>query len=217
MGQITEIKGLGEIFRSLKTARDISVIPRDGKKIVRIPWLNLFNDPVTLNALASVIDNECRERGYCPDAIASIETSGAKYGVATSLKMGIPYFSIHKFRKIIFLDTVVVKGRSITEDKEIELYLDKEIAERFNRVILVDDIRRTSRTIDSALELLEKCGCHVEACFTILDLKFAGHPLPSRIPADRYHPLFVISSIDEVGRCVIENGVALRYLGDGDA
>ncbi|MEM4416934.1 MAG: phosphoribosyltransferase, partial [Nitrososphaerota archaeon] len=162
--------------------------------------------------LAQVIASEIRSRGYRPEAVASIETSGAKYGVALSMATGLPYFSIHKSRKLVFQDTVEEAGTSVTESRDVRLYLDRQVASRFKSVVLVDDIRRSSKTLEAASNLLAACGVDIEACFVILDLAFAGHSPPSTIPRDRYHPLLVISSVDRMGRCTISEGVVLKHL-----
>ncbi|MDJ0269962.1 MAG: phosphoribosyltransferase [Aigarchaeota archaeon] len=212
MERITATAPLAEAIENLRQGNGVKIIQRGNHKILRIEWLNLFNAPQLLNALSEIIANECRIHGYKPDAVASIETSGAKYGVAVSLKMGIPYFSIHKVEKIIFLETICTESKSITEDRAVQLFIDRPIVSKFSRILLVDDIRRTSNTIDNAVNLLRKSGCEVEACFTILDFRFAGHPLPETLPPSRYHPLIIISEVYDDGRCVVELGEALKYL-----
>lgn len=213
MGLTYAVEWLREAYQNLIRGYGIRIVEKRGKRLVRVEWLNLVTEPRILQGIAYAVAEVCREKGYNPDAVSSIETSGAKYGVATSIALGIPYFSIHKLEKIIFTNTVSVKALSQTEGREVELFLDRDAISRFHNVILVDDIRRTSRTIDMAVELLQRCGCRVEACFTVFDFKFANHPLPSRISPDRYHPLFIISAVGDDGRCVVEGGEALRYVG----
>ncbi len=213
MGLTDATEWLKEAYHNLTHGNGIKIIERNGKRLVRIEWLNLVTEPRILQGIAHVIAEVCREKNYIPDAVSSIETSGAKYGVAASITLGVPYFSIHKFEKIIFTSTVSVKSHSQTEGREVEFFLDLDAVSRFKRVILVDDIRRTSRTIDMAIELLQRCGLSVEACFTIFDFKFANHPPPSKIHPEKYHPLFIISAIEQGGRCVVEAGEALKYLG----
>jgi adenine/guanine phosphoribosyltransferase-like PRPP-binding protein len=205
---------LVRLLEGLTSGSDVTVIERGSQRLLRISWLNILNNPLYFEALSKVIAAEMGSRGYRPDAVASIETSGAKYGVALSLITGLPYFSIHKTAKLIFTEPVTVEGFSATESREVSLYLDRSIASRFRSVVLVDDIKRSSKTINSAVRLLETCGVEVEACFTILDLAFAGTAKPPTIPEDRYHPLIVISSVDPDGKCKVSGGLILRYLGD---
>jgi len=206
------VEWLGRVVDNLRNGNGVSVIRKNGEKIIRIEWLNLFNEPQILSALADVIADKCREKSYTPDAVASIETSGAKYGVATSIALGIPYFSIHKTRKIIFKEEVKMVSESPTEGRKVELYIDKNVASKFQRVLVVDDIRRTSKTIETVIELLRECGCEVEACFVIFDFKFAKHPWPRNIPQKNYHPLFVIEEVYDDGCCVLSGGEALSYI-----
>jgi hypothetical protein len=53
----------------------------------------------------------------------------------------------------------------------------------------------------------------VEACYVILDLAFAGNPPPAKISSDRYLPLFVISAVEDDGRCEVSGGLVVEYLG----
>ncbi|MEM3031839.1 MAG: hypothetical protein QXK39_02865 [Nitrososphaerota archaeon] len=103
---------LERLVDGLRSGSDVTVIERSGERLLRISWLNILNNPQYFQALAEVIASEISSRGYRPDAIASIETSGAKYGVAVSLETGLPYFSIHKSRKIIFKEPVSAASRS---------------------------------------------------------------------------------------------------------
>ncbi len=203
------------IIDSLKKGEGIEVKKVGRTRILRIEWLNLYNRPEVLDAIGRLIAYWIKKLGYKPDAIVSIETSGAKYGVSTSLHAGIPYFSLHKIDKVIFDDPVYVESRSVTESRALKLYADKTVVSKFERIVLVDDIRRTSRTIDSAVELIEKCGSKVEACFVMLDFKFAGHPYPRKLKKDRFHPLFIISSVKDDGSCTIRDGLAVKYFKSG--
>ncbi|MEM0121532.1 MAG: phosphoribosyltransferase, partial [Thermoprotei archaeon] len=183
-----------------------------GEDILRIEWLNLYNQPEVLRALGDLFASWVLRLGYKPEAVVSIETSGAKYGVATSLSLGVPYVSLHKVDKLIFDEPISVESRSITEGRPLKLVGDKSIIGRFSRVVLVDDIRRTSHTIDSAVELIEKCGSSVSACFVVLDFKFAGHPYPKKIRDETFHSLFEVSSVNDSGKCGVSGGLALKYL-----
>lgn len=203
---------ISNILRNLEEGVGVKVKRVGGEDVLRIEWLNLYNQPEVLCSLGGLFSHWISKLGYKPEAIVSIETSGAKYGVATCLELGVPYVSIHKGGKHIFEDPVSVESRSITEDRPLKLYADREILRRFGRVVVVDDIRRTSQTLDSAVELVEKCGSSVEACFVVLDFKFAGHAYPKRITPERFHSLFEISSIGVGGRCRVSGGLALKYL-----
>ena len=200
------------IIKYMSLGKEIEVKKIGDTKILRIEWLNLYNEPEVLNAIGGLIAFWIKTLGYKPDAITSVETSGAKYGISASLHLSIPYFSLHKIDKVIFNDPVYVESRSITESRALKLYADRSIVNKFNNVVLVDDIRRTSSTIDSAVELVEKCGSKVCSCFVVLDFKFAGHPYPKKIRKDRFHSLFVISKVSDNGKCEVKNGLALEYI-----
>src|SRR5579875_572226 len=183
---------VSNILWNLRRGSGIKVKDVGGESILRIEWLNLYNHPDVLGSLGELFAHWIVRLGYKPDAVVSIETSGAKYGVSTSLSLGVPYVSLYKGDKLIFDD--------------------KSIISRFRKVVIVDDIRRTSHTIDSAVEVIEKCGSSVEACFVVLDFKFAGHPYPRRRRGGAFHSLFEVSSISRTGECEVKDGLAVRYL-----
>lgn len=217
MEQPRYLQVLSNVLEGLRTGRSVTVIPRAGKRILRISWLNIVHDPEIYQALAKLIKIHCVENGYQVDAVASVETSGAKYGLATSLELEKPYFSIHKTSKIIFETPVTAEGISITEDRPVTLHVDRSVVSQFEKVLLIDDVRRTSTTIQTAVDLLGRCGTNVVACYVIVDLAFAGHPRPRNIAASRYHPLFVVSAVDENGRCVVEEGLVSSFLSRASA
>lgn len=205
---------LRQVHNDLLKGNGITVKRQGEERKVRIAWLNLYNQPNILNELSEVIYTEAQRRRYAPDSILSVETSGAKYGVATSIRFNLPYVSVHRSDKIIFEDPVWVESVSQTEAvSNLRLYVDRAIMRLFKRPLFVDDIRRTSRSMRNSIRLVEQCGGSVECCFIVFDFKFAGHPLPSEIPAERYHPLFIISELDNRGRCVVDHeSIALKYL-----
>ncbi|MDW8084070.1 MAG: phosphoribosyltransferase family protein [Candidatus Caldarchaeum sp.] len=211
----TEQDILSNILEGLRTGKSVKVITSGGKKILRVSWLNIVHDPKIYRAISKLIKEHATSRNYVFDAVASIESSGAKYGLATSYEFGLPYFSIHKTSKVIFEQPLTAEGMSVTEGRPVTLYVDKSVASKFEKVIVIDDVRRTSTTINTAVELLSECGTKVVACYVILDLAFAGYPRPHSISAKHYHPLFVISDVDISGRCVVDDGLVLHFLSRG--
>lgn len=206
---------LKQVYNDLLNGKGITVKQHGPERKVRIEWLNLYNEPAILRDLVEVIYAEANRRRYGPDSILSVETSGAKYGVVASLRFNLPYVSIHRTSKIIFQDPVWVESVTQTEAarNSFRLYLDRAIMRLFKRPLFVDDIRRTSRTMSDSIRLAKECGAPIEACFVIFDFRFAGHPLSSEIPVERYHPLFIISELDDNGRCIIDDeSLALNYM-----
>ncbi len=199
--------GARALARRLEEGEDVSVLERGGERVLRVEWLNLYNEPSILYAIAGCILWDSERLGLNYDAVVSIETSGAKYGVALALLSSKPYFSLHKVEKIVFENPISAESYSVTESTPTRLYVDRSVATRFRRIILVDDIRRSSRTINTAVELLEKSMCVVEACYVVLDLAFAGHPPPQHV---HYRPLYVIDDVDEDGRAELGGGICLE-------
>ncbi|MEM4282927.1 MAG: phosphoribosyltransferase family protein, partial [Candidatus Caldarchaeum sp.] len=163
---------LHKLLNGLRTGAHVKIVPVEGKRILRIFWLNVVHEPMVFRAIAKLVKMHAEKMGYDADAVASVETSGAKYGLALANELGKPYFSIHKARKLIFQQPVAAEGFSVTESKPVTLHLDKAVASRFRNVFLIDDVRRTSSTINTAAALLNECGVHVTACYVIIDLAF---------------------------------------------
>ncbi|MGC8555512.1 MAG: phosphoribosyltransferase family protein [Conexivisphaera sp.] len=198
---------LGEVLRRLSSGSGVRVVRAGGERILRIAWLNLYNEPAVLRAVARLIVEDASLRGLAYDAVSSIETSGAKYGIAVSLESGVPYFSIHKVEKVIFEDPVSVESESITEARPSRLFVDRPIARAFPRVLLVDDIVRSSRTAEAASRLLRAAGSSIVGCYAVLDLRIArrgGSPCRSLVAVD---------DVDESGRLHVVGGLAVERCG----
>ncbi|MEM0349312.1 MAG: phosphoribosyltransferase family protein [Candidatus Caldarchaeum sp.] len=203
---------LQKLLNGLRTGNHVEIIHAGGKRILRIFWLNVVHEPEVFRAIAKLVKIHVEKMGYDVEAVASVETSGAKYGLAVANELGKPYYSIHKARKLIFQQPVAAEGFSVTESKPVTLHLDRAVASQFNSVLLIDDVRRTSATINTAAALLSECGVSVTACYVIIDLAFAGHPRPEKVPPNRYHPLFVVSAVDDEGKCVVDEGLVPEFL-----
>ena len=101
------IKGLTRVVDMLEKGEGVKVIKSGSKIILRVEWLNLYVDPEILFALSScIVLDAVINKGLAFDAVTSIETSGAKYGVAVALISGRPYFSLHKVEKITFEEPI---------------------------------------------------------------------------------------------------------------
>jgi len=198
-------EGLGEVLRRLSGGIGVRVMRPGDERILRIEWLNLYNEPAIIRATAQLMVDDARRSGIPYDAIASIETSGAKYGIAASMISGVPYFSIHKVEKVIFEDPVYVDGESVTEARPSRLFIDRSTARRYARVLLVDDIVRSSRTAEAASRLIALAGSSVVGCYSVLDLRFGV-----RRSADICRPLFVVDSVDAQGRMHVAGGLAVE-------
>jgi adenine/guanine phosphoribosyltransferase-like PRPP-binding protein len=205
---------LARLIEMLKNGEGIGVKSVDDKRILRIEWFNLIYSPSVVLTTSKLLSYWINRLGLFPDAISSIETSGTKFALVTSLLLNLPFFSIHKSEKVTFKKPKSTKSISITQDKEVSLVVDEEVVKKFKKVVLIDDIRRTSGTFMSAIDLLNSCGSSVEACFSILDFKFSSHEVPTKINNCRYYPLFIISEVYEGGKCEVEGGLALNYLSE---
>jgi adenine/guanine phosphoribosyltransferase-like PRPP-binding protein len=205
-------KDVARLIEMLRNGKGIEVRSMGDKRILRIEWFNLIYSSSVVLTISKLLSYWINKLGLFPEAISSIETSGTKFALVTSLLLDLPFFSIYKSEKVTFRKPKSTKSISITQNKEVSLVVDEEVVKKFKKVVLIDDIRRTSGTIISAIGLLNSCGSSVGACFSILDFKFSSHEVPTRINNCRYYPLFIISKVYDDGKCEVEDGLALDYL-----
>lgn len=203
---------VARLIEMLKSGKGINIRSMNNKKILRIEWFNLIYSPSIVLTVSKLLSYWIDKLSLFPDAISSIETSGAKFALVTSLLLNLPYFSIYKSEKITFKKPKSIKSTSITQGKEVRLVVDEEVVKKFKRIVLIDDIRRTSGTFSSAIDLLNSCGSFVEACFSVLDFGFSSRETPIKIKDCKYYSLFIISEVYGEGKCEVKGGLALDYL-----
>ncbi|MBO3758027.1 MAG: phosphoribosyltransferase [Thermoproteota archaeon] len=203
---------VAKLVEMLRDGTGIEVKKVNSKKILRIEWFNLVYFPTIVLTISKLLYYWILKLNLVSDAISSIETSGTKYALTTSIFLNLPFFPIYKSEKITFKKSRSVSSASVTQNKEVNLVTDEEIVKKFKRIILIDDIRRTSRTFSSAISLINSCGSKVEACFSILDFKFSSDELLTSIDGCKYYSLFIISEVYEDGKCNVKEGLALDYL-----
>lgn len=144
----------------------------DGRQL-RLPIRELADGE---HALASLIINQAsfqvedalctalakKVRAFDPEVVVGLPTLGLTLASGTAKKLGLSrYVPLGTSRKFWYRDELSVPMTSITSPEQVKrLYLDPRMLPLIEnrRVLLVDDVISSGRSIAAALELLAACG-----------------------------------------------------------
>ncbi|NBJ12064.1 phosphoribosyltransferase [Microvirga arsenatis] len=144
----------------------------DGRQL-RLPIRELADGE---HALASLIVNQAsfdvedalctalaeKVRAFDPEVVVGLPTLGLTLASGTAKKLGLTrYVPLGTSRKFWYRDELSVSMTSITSPEQVKrLYLDPRVLPLIEnrRVLLVDDVISSGRSIAAALELLAACG-----------------------------------------------------------
>jgi len=144
----------------------------DGRQL-RLPIRELADGE---HALASLIINQAgfsveealcaglaeKVRAYEPEVVVGLPTLGLTLASGTAKKLGLGrYVPLGTSRKFWYREDLSVPMTSITSPEQVKrLYLDPRMLPLIEngRVLLVDDVISSGRSIVAALRLLEACG-----------------------------------------------------------
>lgn len=144
----------------------------DGRQL-RLPIRELADGE---HALASLIVNQAsfdvedalctalaeKVRAFDPEVVVGLPTLGLTLASGTAKKLGLSrYVPLGTSRKFWYRDELSVSMTSITSPEQVKrLYLDPRVLPLIEnrRVLLVDDVISSGRSIAAALELLAACG-----------------------------------------------------------
>ncbi|WP_201860612.1 phosphoribosyltransferase [Microvirga soli] len=144
----------------------------DGRQL-RLPIRELADGE---HALASLIINQAsfavedalcaslaeKVRAFAPEVVVGLPTLGLTLASGTARKLGLSrYVPLGTSRKFWYRDDLSVPMTSITSPEQLKrLYLDPRMLPviESRRVLLVDDVISSGRSIAAALELLASCG-----------------------------------------------------------
>jgi adenine/guanine phosphoribosyltransferase-like PRPP-binding protein len=143
-------------------------------------------------------------RAAAPDAIVGIPTLGLTYARSVAEAIGLPDFvPLGHSRKFWYdeaLSEAAVSSTSPHESKRV--YLDPALLERVRgrRVVIVDDVLNTGRTMASAIRLLHKAGADVLAIVAVLTEGWDWHGELGRIDPTMAGRVRVLGHIPLFGR-----------------
>jgi len=154
----------------------------DGRQL-RLPIRELADGE---HALASLIINQAgfavedalcaslaeKVRGFSPEVVVGLPTLGLTLASGTAKKLGHSrYVPFGTSRKFWYREELSVPMTSITSPEQVKrLYLDPRMLPVIEnrRVLLVDDVISSGRSIAAALELLALCGVRPVAVGTAM-------------------------------------------------
>ncbi|NLL63563.1 MAG: adenine phosphoribosyltransferase [Ruminococcaceae bacterium] len=104
------------------------------------------------------------------DYLITAEAKGIPLAFEMARQSGKPYFVARKGTKLYMKEVFGVDVRSITTDRDQQLFLDKVEADKMNgkRVLIVDDVVSTGESLKAVKVLCEKAGANIVGCATIL-------------------------------------------------
>lgn len=144
----------------------------DGRQL-RLPIRELANGE---HALASLIINQAgfsvedalcaslaeKVRAFAPEVVVGLPTLGLTLASGTARKLGHSrYVPLGTSRKFWYRDDLSVSMTSITSPEQLKrLYLDPRMLPVIEnrRVLLIDDVISSGRSMAAALDLLSSCG-----------------------------------------------------------
>jgi adenine/guanine phosphoribosyltransferase-like PRPP-binding protein len=143
-------------------------------------------------------------RSAAPDAIVGIPTLGLTYARAVAEAVGLPDFvALGHSRKFWYDDALSEAAVSSTSPHESKrVYLDPALLERVHgrRVVVVDDVLCTGRTMASAIRLLQKARASVVAIVAVLTEGWDWYDTLARIDQTMPERVRVLGHIPHFGR-----------------
>ena len=131
-------------------------------------------------AYATMIENELGLAGF--DRVAGVPTSGIPFAAVVAFKLGKPFLYVRK--------EVKLHGR----ERRVEGILSPG-----DKIILLDDLITTGRTLSSAAEAIKKEGGEVEHAFVLIDRQEGGREALAGVGVE-LHALMTAREVAEVLR-----------------
>jgi len=205
---------LNEWAEELTNGVGVRVVSRENENFFQVEKLNREIYPRITAGTAVVVQKHLLESGILDsiNKVCSTETSGPKYSVPLSIALDLRHFSIHQYWRGNLVDPVYVESRSPSRNEPTRLWLDRDIS-RGSRVVYLDDITRSYRTISDSIDLLRKGEAEIRAIYSIFLWDFVPHPYVGKVPKEIYHPLFVVRNISPEGKFDFDpNSLAFKYI-----
>jgi adenine/guanine phosphoribosyltransferase-like PRPP-binding protein len=118
-------------------------------------------------------------RATAPDQIVGVPTLGLTYARAVAEAIGLPDFvALGHSRKFWYDDALSEAAVSSTSPEQYKrLYLDPALRERVarRRVVIVDDVLNTGRTMLAAVRLLRRAQAEIAGIVAVLTEGWAWH------------------------------------------
>lgn len=143
-------------------------------------------------------------RAAAPDAVVGIPTLGLTYARSVAEAVGLlDFVALGHSRKFWYDDALSEAAVSSTSPHESKrVYLDPALLERVHgrRVVVVDDVLCTGRTMASAIRLLHKAGATVVAIVAVLTEGWDWHDALARINPTMPERVGALGHIPHFGR-----------------
>lgn len=136
--------------------------------------------------------------GDKPNKIMTIEASGIAFGMAVAAAMNLPLVFAKKKKSINVEDdlysTIV---HSYTHNMDYRVVVSKEILNKGDRILLVDDFLANGCALNGLMDLVEQAGGTVVGCTTAIEKGFQGGGDKLRAQGLKVESLAIIEKMDD--------------------
>ncbi len=144
--------------------RELPICPLNEK--LAIAAFVIFGDvPLTIASAEALL-----KKAPAFDVLLTAEAKGIPLVYEMARQSGKPYFIARKYPKLYMVNPIEVQVRSITTDKQQELYLDGPEMEAMQgkRVLIVDDVISTGESLSALHTLVQRSGATIAGQCAIL-------------------------------------------------
>jgi xanthine phosphoribosyltransferase len=145
-----------------------------GDGIIKVDsFMNHQIDPGLMQSIG--LEFACRFKHTSPNKILTAETSGIAPALFAAVSLGIPIVFARKHQPITMLqDPYSASTFSPTHKSAIDLIVSKEYLLPNDRVLIIDDVLASGKTIQTLVSLIKQCNATVVGIGIVIDKLYAG-------------------------------------------
>ena len=149
----------------VKIIRDIPDFPKKG--IIFKDITTLLKDKKAFSQAIDIIYNQYKDKNI--DVVVSVEARGFIFGSALAYKLGAGFVPVRKKGKLPY--------KTISENYELEygideLFMHEDAIEKWQNVLIVDDLLATAGTVKAVISMAEKLGGKIVGLAFLIELLF---------------------------------------------
>jgi len=103
------------------------------------------------------------------DKILTVESSGIVLASFIAIKTQKDFIFLKKKKPLTMSEYYSEKSYSFTKQSETELFISKNVVNKGENFLFVDDFYANGSTFSSAKRLLEKAGCNITGIGVVID------------------------------------------------
>lgn len=150
----------------------------------------VIHDPYTLRRAAEEVYIKFSNRNI--SKILTVATDGIPIATAIATTFGIPLVVAKNVKEVGFKDFIEETYTALSPVATISLYIPTNLVKRGERILLVDDMARTGRTLQALINLARKAKAIIEGIFILVAI---GEEWRRRIDIEPSIPIEVGATI----------------------